>query len=164
MSDGGPVVVNSGPLIALSGVGHLDLLRQLHGSILVPRAVFREVSVLGEGRPGAVELVSAPWIQSVDVEPPPEGLLAEELGEGEAEVITLGVRVHADLILIDDRKARRIAEIAYGLRVRGTAGTLVVARRRGLLPAVRPVLEAMRTRGYYLSSRLLERACREVGE
>jgi hypothetical protein len=88
----------------------------------------------------------------------------EELGDGEAEAITLAVRREAKLLLMDDRRARRVAELAYRLRVKGVAGVLVVAKRRGFITAVRPLLEAMRGRGYYLSQRLIERACREAGE
>ncbi|HEV8714800.1 MAG TPA: DUF3368 domain-containing protein [Candidatus Binatia bacterium] len=88
----------------------------------------------------------------------------EELGDGEAEAITLAVRRKAKLLLMDDRRARRVAELAYGLRVKGVAGVLVAAKRRGLITTVRPLLEAMRAHGYYLSQRLIESACREVGE
>jgi predicted nucleic acid-binding protein len=98
------------------------------------------------------------------VAPPPDALLAEELGPGEAEAIALSVRRHADLLLIDERKGRRIATLAYKLRVKGTAGVLVLAKRRGLVPAVRPLLETMRTGGYYLAESLIDLAAREVGE
>lgn len=52
----------------------------------------------------------------------------------------------------------------YGLAVRGTVGILVEARRRGLLPMIRPLLESMARKGYFLSARLIETACREAGE
>src|SRR5690606_8799598 len=51
-------------------------------------------------------------------DPPPDALLAEELGPGEAEAIALGVRRRADLLLIDERKGRRIATLAYNLHVK----------------------------------------------
>ena len=164
MSESGPVVSNSGPLIALATVGQLDVLGSLYGSVLIPGAVFREVTEAGGGRPGALEVASATWIERVDVDPPPDRLLAEELGAGEAEAITLAMRRGARLLLLDDRRARRIAEVAYSLRVKGVAGLLVAAKRRGLITAVRPLLEAMRVHGYYLSQRLIDRACREAGE
>lgn len=164
MSESGPVVTNSGPLIALASVGQLGVLSVLYTSILVPEAVWREVTEAGVGRPGARELGATSWTTRVTIEPPPDRLLIEELGDGEAEAITLAVRREAKLLLMDDRRARRVAELAYGLRVKGVAGVLVAAKRRGLITAVRPLLEAMRTHGYYLSQRLIERACREAGE
>lgn len=164
MSEGGPVVTNSGPIIALAVVGQLNVLGALYDSVLVPGAVWGEVTEAGAGRPGAHELASATWVERVDIDPPPDRLLTEELGAGEAEAITLAVRRGARLLLLDDRRARRIAEIAYGLRVKGAAGVLVAAKRRGLIAAVRPLLEAMRIHGYHLSQRLIDSACREVGE
>ncbi|HEY4591712.1 MAG TPA: DUF3368 domain-containing protein, partial [Thermoanaerobaculia bacterium] len=61
-------------------------------------------------------------------------------------------------------RARRIAEQAYGLRVKGSAGILVAAKQAGLLPAVQPLLEGMRAQGYRLSQRLIDRAVLEAGE
>jgi predicted nucleic acid-binding protein len=79
-------------------------------------------------------------------------------------VIASAHRLHAKLVLIDERRARRIAEQAYGLRVKGSAGILVFAKRAGLIPAVRPLLEGMCAQGYHLSRRLIERAAEEAGE
>jgi len=67
-------------------------------------------------------------------------------------------------LLLDERQARRIAEIVYGLSIRGTVGTLVLAKKRGLVPAVRPLLEQARAGGYFLSTALIESACAAVGE
>ena len=67
------------PLIALATVGQLDMLGSLYGSVLIPGAVFREVTEAGGGRSGALEVASATWIERVDVDPPPDRLLATEL-------------------------------------------------------------------------------------
>ena len=163
MPESGVVVANSGPIIALAVIGQLELLGKLYDRVVVPDAVFREVS--GDpGRPGAAELTAATWVDRIVLDVPPDPLLAEELGAGEAEAITLAARRHARLLLMDDRRARRVAEAAYGLRVRGVAALVVAAKRQGFVGAVRPLLEAMRTRGYFLSDRVLTRACREAGE
>lgn len=61
MSEDGPVVTNSGPLIALASVGQLDLLQSLYTIVLVPDAVWREVTEAGAGRPGARELLATSW-------------------------------------------------------------------------------------------------------
>lgn len=164
MRDAGPVVASSGPIVALSVVGRLDLLPALFRSVLVPAAVFREVVGAGLGRPGASELRRASWARVVEVDPAPDRLLFDELGPGEAETITLAARSRARLLLVDDRRARRVAEAAHGLRVKGVAGLLLEGRRRGILPAVRPLLEPMVAGGYRLSQRLIDRLCAESGE
>jgi predicted nucleic acid-binding protein len=160
----GPIVCNSGPLIALAMVGRLDLLQHLYQRVLIPHAVLQEVTGAGSGRVGASEIAAAAWLERIPSGPPPEPLLAQELGPGEAEVIASAYRLHAGLVLIDERRARRIAEQAYGLRVKGSAGILVSAKRAKLIPAVRPLLESMCARGYYLSPRLIDRAVEEAAE
>lgn len=84
------------------------------------------------------------------------------LGEGEQEAIALAVQLHA-LLVIDDYAARQVAR-SLGLAVTGTAGVLIEAKARGILPAVLPVLEAMRSNGYWLSDALLAAAARLAGE
>lgn len=160
----GPVISNTGPLIALATIGQLDLLLKLYGRVLIPQAVIHEVTVAGAGRVGAAELAAAEWLEGMPAEVSPEPLLAKELGPGEAEVISAAYRLKAQLVLIDERRARRIAEQAYGLRVKGTAGILVAAKRKGLIPEVGPLLESLVERGYYLSRRLIDRAIEEAGE
>ena len=160
----GPIVCNTGPLIALTMVGHLDLLAKLYRRVLVPEAVFREINVPGAERIGSAEVASAAWLEHVRGDLPVEPLLAKELGPGESEVIAAAHHLGARLVLIDERRARRIAEQAYGLRVKGSAGILVAAKRAGIIQAIHPLLEHMRARGYHLSQRLIDRALLEAGE
>lgn len=160
----GPVVCNAGPLIALAGVAQLSLLRALYSRILVPEPVIEEIVRSGAGRAGAIEIGSADWLEVVAPPVAADALLAAELGAGESAVIRVAARLRAPLVLIDERRARRIATQVYGLRVRGSAGVLVEAKRAGLVPMIRPLLEAMVQQGYFLSSRLVETACDAAGE
>lgn len=156
----GPVVCDTGPLIALSPIDHLE---RLFSRVLVPRAVLAEVAAGGVERPGYRAILDANWIEPAEgVVPDP--LLAAELGAGEAAVIATAYKTGARLALLDDRKARRIAIAAYKLRVKGSAGILVTAKRKGLIPAVRPLLDTLIARGYYLSQRLVDEATTQVGE
>lgn len=157
-------VSNSGPLIALAGVGRLDLFKLVYGSLVVPPAVCQEVAETGGERVGARFLTDAPWIKRTALVHPADPFLVAELGAGEAEAIAMAVQRPGSLVLLDERKARRIAEIAYGLRVRGTLGTLVEAKMMGVLAEVRPLLVAMQRNGYYLADELVNRVCRAVGE
>lgn len=160
----GPVISNAGPLIALSVAGCLGLLRRLYDRVLVPEAVMKEVVGSGWERKGAREVATSPWLERIRAEKSLDPLLATELGAGEAEVIAAGYLLNARFVLLDERRARRIAEQAYHLRVKGSAGILVAAKRAGLVPRIRPLLESMIGQGYFLSGRLLERALQEAGE
>ncbi|MDR1279961.1 MAG: DUF3368 domain-containing protein [Opitutaceae bacterium] len=94
----------------------------------------------------------------------PDAWLPMILDPGEASTIALALRQKPDALLIDERKGRRIEETVYRLPVIGTGGVLLRAKTRGLIPSVKPLLEAMRRQGYYLSASLADRILRSAGE
>ena len=157
------IVADSGPLIAFALLRQLDLLRTLYKSVLVPPAVWAEVTDNSE-RPGAVEVREADWLERVPPVRIADALLLAELGLGEAEAIYLSIERGGAELLVDERKARRIARVVYNLPVRGTIGTLAAAKRAGLIPAVRPLLVDLVGRGYFISPTLVESACAALGE
>ena len=157
-------VVNSGPLVALSIIGQLDLLPALYAECWMPQTVFNEVAVAGVGKPGAKSLQASDWQARVRVAPIPDPLLVMELDVGEAEVISLARQLSPCMAIIDERRGRRIAQQVYGLPVKGTAGILVEARRLGLISAVRPLLLELRAAGYFIADSVIAAACQAVGE
>ena len=107
-------------------------------------------------------LEHAPWLERVGA--PVQGdTLSMVLGRGEAEAIALARQYPESLLLIDDRQARRAAS-ALGLRATGSSGVLVRGKAETLIEAVKPLLLAMRQNGYYLSDRVIQRACHMAGE
>jgi len=82
-------VINSGPLVALSLAGRLDLLPLLFQEFWIPEAVYHEVAVAGLGRPGADALADARYTAHVRPASEPDPLLIAELDAGEAAVIAL---------------------------------------------------------------------------
>jgi len=158
-------VINSGPLIALSLAGRLDLLSALFHEFWIPETVYREVTVAGIGRPGS-DLLSAPqWVTHVCSSPEPDPLLVAELDAGEAAVIALARTRAPCLAVIDERRGRQVARNVYGLPVKGTAGLLVEAGRRGILDKdLRSTLLDLKRAGYYLSDAIIEGACKAVQE
>jgi predicted nucleic acid-binding protein len=157
-------VVNAGPLVELSLLDQLDLLPALYAECWVPQTVFNEVAVAGLGKPGAKSLQSSDWLARVRVSPIPDPLLVMELDAGEAEVISLARQLSPSTAVIDERRGRRIAQQVYGLTVKGTAGILVEAKRRGLISGVRPNLLALRAEGYFIAESVIVAACLAAGE
>jgi predicted nucleic acid-binding protein len=157
-------VVNAGPLIALSLLDSLDFLPTLFAECWVPRTVYNEVSVADIDKPGGRALLGADWQARIMVSPVPDPLLVMELDDGEAEVICLARHLSPCMAIIDERRGRRIARHVYGLPVKGTAGILVAAKRRGLISVVRPLLQRLRLSGYYLADNVISAACLAVGE
>lgn len=84
-------------------------------------------------------------------------------GPGESEALALALEVHADLILIDDKAARRLASSLH-LPVLGVLGLLLKAKDAALIPAVRPRLDALRKLPFHISPWLHEAVLRDAGE
>jgi uncharacterized protein len=159
------VVADAGPLIYLSEVGLLHVLRDLYGGVLIPRAVYDEVVVHGHGQAGAAEVASSSWLQVSDRHLASSlrlGLLTE-LDAGEAAAITLAVEEHADLIVLDERKGRKVAK-RLGLPVRGPLGVLVEAKKRGYVALVRPILDQLTAADFRVSDAVKDEILRSAGE
>ena len=156
------VVSNSSVIIALARICRLDLLEKLFGKIIVPKAVWREVTV--GGKPGHEKVLRAGFIRVEEVHDRRLTMLLKELvDDGEAEAITLALEVDANVLLVDDRDARSMAK-KLGLQVMGTLGVLALAKHRGLIPEVKPIVEELIESGFWISKRILEEFLRELGE
>jgi predicted nucleic acid-binding protein len=154
------VVSNTGPLIALASIGQFDLLRRLFGKILFPPAVRAEV----QDETSVAALTAADWI----VVQPAQDLLAvqllrEELDAGESEAIILARELDAELVLIDERAARRKAR-GIGLQTVGTLGVLLMAKDKGLVAGLKPLLDDLRRAGFRMSDDLYRQVHGSAGE
>ena len=159
-------VADSSVLIALSSIGQLSILkRRFVGGVLIHDAVWHEVVEVGGERPGAVEVQESVWIQRRSVKDRDYvSLLCVELDAGESEAIVLARQEQADVVLLDEKEARRVAR-RLGIHVLGTVGLLIWARRHGLIPSLREQLRALREEGgFRLSWELCLAALRRVGE
>ena len=151
-----PVVADSSALIALQRIGRLELLHGLFGEIAVPPAVAREVER------GGLEL--PPWVQVRSLqETPARGLPSRKLGEGEREAIDLAFELGGAQVILDDLSARSVGR-ERGLEVVGTAAVLYLAKRRGLIEAVRPSLDALLADGFRLSPAVYSAILEAAGE
>lgn len=107
------VVTNSTPLIALSKINRLELLREVYRSIYIPEEVYTEVVVNGIGKPGTEEIASANWIICQPVTDKDQVLILHNqtlIDLGECGAIVLAQEIRAERIIIDDRVARQVAE------------------------------------------------------
>ena len=159
------VVSNASPLINLSRVGLLKLVPALYGAMLMPRAVWDEIVVEGAGQPGADEIKAALWIETRTVANVQlVQVLRHSLDAGESEAIALALEVKADLLLMDERLGREMAQ-HLGLDYTGLIGMLVEAKRRGLLQAIKPCLDALRNlAGFRISDALYTRVLEDEQE
>ena len=153
------VVVDTSPLINLAGIGLLDLLPRLYASVLVPVQVATEYHVrISPSEPKLATVVGLHIVDPVQIDP-----LLPALGQGEAAVLSLGIANGIQLVLLDEKKARRVA-LGVGLQPIGTLAVLLRAKNRGLIPALAPLLAIMEAQGRRFSDSLLQQALRDAGE
>lgn len=161
------VVSNSGPLIHLSWIDYLNLLPALFAEVLVPPAVHREVMCADPNVPGVTALraaFAAGWLRVRAVgHAAAVARLAEALDAGEAEALALAIEARADLLLVDERRGRLHAQ-REGMPITGTIGVLRLARERGLLPSVTPLLRQLRGQGFRVSDELVRQITSEESD
>jgi predicted nucleic acid-binding protein len=143
------VVVNTTPIIALVLIDQLNLLHKLYGRVVIPSAVQAEVSAGGAAGIGVRELREATWIEVMSLQDPSRANLMADLDRGEAEVIALAQEQSADLVVVDERLARRHAK-RLGMRLTGTCGIVLKAKQLGIVEAVAPLIDQLRQSGIRL--------------
>lgn len=151
------VLSDSGPLIALSKINHLDILRKFFGKIIIPQAVWTEVVEKGRGRPGSKEVQEANWIEVKEVKNI-IGIeaLKHEIGTGESETLVLAKELNADIVLIDDRIAREIAR-SMDMNVAGTLSIIYEAiNNKFINENFKEIIKLMRKNNIWISDELFD--------
>jgi predicted nucleic acid-binding protein len=157
------LILDASALIVLARIGSLQLLRELADQIVIPDAVYEESVRQGQGKPGSSDIAHADWIvRQPALDQSAVMRLRRTLGQGEAEAIVLAQQIHA-VVVLDDAVARRMAK-QEGCQVVGLIGLLTEAKQRGLIPAVKPLLDAMRGAHFFIGNDLYATIMRQVGE
>ena len=154
------VVCNSGPSIILSKLGLLELLQKIFGEIHIPYQVVAELS---QSLYSPIQL-NKKWIIVHKLENDLDLLLKNNLDSGEAEVISLGLELKADKLIIDERKGRKIAETVFHFSVIGTCGILIIAKKYKYISDIKPYLLSMKDNGYYISDEIQNLTLRAANE
>ncbi len=158
------VVSNAGPLIALAKINQLAVLKEFFGSVVISSATWQEVVDKGQHKTGSQEISSLSWIKVQGVKDKTAVEVLElELDAGEAETILLGKELRADLVLLDESIARKIA-VLLDLKVKGTVGLLVLAKKNNLIKEIKPLLLELRSKGVWLSGEVIDEALRLAKE
>lgn len=155
------VVADAGPLIALARLELLELLPTLFQRVFVTPTVLMECEAKpdrGEGGVIRASLVAG----CLELLAPREALPIWGVDPGETSAIALALEKNAG-VLMDDKAGRNVAK-SLGVSVIGTAGVLILAKRRGRLVEVRSHLETLLASGYFLGANVVADALRIAGE
>jgi predicted nucleic acid-binding protein len=155
------VYADAGPLIALARIGRLDLLTLLPVPVRVTAEVWQEATGNPDW-PGAAALLDAAHQGMLLVVHEGDAAHFPDLDVGEATTLSAAAAACA-AILIDDIRARATLR-RPSRQFTGTVGLILLARRAGMTPAVRPLLDDLRRETFRISRRLYEEALRAAGE
>lgn len=148
-------------------MGYLSLLQQLYGRVLIPAAVMNELRRGGEDDPRITAVLSLDWIEvrQANNYQLVESLQTDRnLDRGESEAIAIGLELGAEELLIDERLGRREA-VRLGLSITGLLGILLVAKRRGFVTAIRPIVDNLIAEANFrVSDRLYAEVLAAAGE
>ena len=152
---GGPVVSDASPLIAFAQIDQLDILARLFTEVLIPPTVAKEI---------APSVVRPAWlVEREPTRPLAPRVVAAALDPGETEAIGLALELGARFVLLDDRRGRHVAT-GLGLPVTGALGVLRLAKRRGVVVAIRPHVEQLAAVEFRMSPSLQAHVLADAGE
>lgn len=159
------IVSDTSPIHNLAAIHQLDLLQQLYETVIIPEAVYQELTSPEVPVAGGTEVQTLDWIQTRSVKNlAVVEALGNELDRGEAEAIALALELEADLVLIDEHRGRMVAQ-RLDLHHTGIIGLLVEAKSNGLILEVKPLLDALINQaGFWISRSLYDRVLEMVDE
>jgi uncharacterized protein len=159
------VVADTSVVVNLTCIGHADLLQRLYQEVWIPQKVAEEFNWQTSVNPRFRDLQLPPWLRIRDPLAIPERIRSNRLlDDGERAALALAVEIHADAILIDEENGREVAE-ELGLHRVGILGILLRAKNQRLIPALKPVLDALkRDANFWVSRSLREKILKRAGE
>lgn len=155
------LVADSSSLIALSIAESLTLLELLYGEIKIPRAVYIEVT--SKNKPHSIVLRE--YLKNKIVYFGSDDIFINDhsLGAGELEAMMLYKHLKADLFLVDDRRARRIAGL-NNINTIGSLGVLFEAKQKNIIENIRPAILKIYNSDIYISPDLCNYVLQKTGE
>jgi predicted nucleic acid-binding protein len=149
-------ITNTSPMLYLYRIGVLEWLPLLCDDIWIPQAVVDELQQ-GQTKGYDVPTPGAyAWLQVVEPRVVPSQWLSLDLGPGELAVLSIALEHPQRVVLLDDSRARRLAQAA-GLTVWGTLRVLLEAKSQGLTEQIAPHVDQLRQVGMWMSEAIRQR-------
>lgn len=147
------IISDTSCFIILSNIKELDILQKIYGQVMTTIEIATE---FGEHLPDwvVIQQVNNKYSQQ---------LLEMQIDKGESSAIALALEIPDSTIILDDNKARKIAN-QLGLNITGTIGVIVKAKLNGIIPSIKPILSKIRLTDFRLTIELELLALKEAGE
>ena len=147
------IISDTSCFIVLEKINELSLLYKIYGQIITTKEVASEY---GQSLPD--------WIIIKETSDKyRKQILGFQLDKGEASVIELAIETPGSTIILDDLKARTIAQ-KLGIEITGTIGIIVKAKLIGVIPSIKPYLDKIRKNGFHLTDEIEKQALLIAGE
>lgn len=147
------IIADTSCFIVLSKIGELDLLQKVYGQVTTTIEIVVE---FGEILPE--------WVTIEAVADKQKQLILElQIDKGEASAIALALETEGSTVILDDYKARKIAE-QLNVHYTGTLGVIIKAKKQGVIPSIKPIVEKIKTTDFRLSPELEQIALEIAGE
>jgi predicted nucleic acid-binding protein len=159
------LVFNASPVIVLAKAGLLKKVFGMASRVIIPQPVADEIARGGDPSDPAALWLNRPESSSCIVNAPPTSgfVAAWDLGAGESSVISLAETIPESTAVLDDLAARRCAE-ALQLKLVGTLGLLLVAKKMEVIDSIRDSLAAIVDAGLFISPKHLADILKRAGE
>lgn len=156
------VISDTTPVISLIKISRLDLLEKLFGEVLVPETVLRELTTNTAFKKEAEIVQSSSFIKTSSIQNRKSLEIlraASGLDDGESEAIILADELQSDVLIIDERRGRKVAQ-NLGITITGTVGILVQAHSENMISEeeVKICFEHLKDSGIRLSDSLIQDA------
>ena len=156
------VISDTTPIISLIKIHRLDLLEKLFGEVLMPDAVFRELTTNESFSSEAEEVKKSAFLKISPVQNRQSIAILQAisgLDDGESEAIVLADEKKSDALIMDERRGRMVAQ-KLGIMITGTVGVLVQANNEGMITKdeAKSCFEFLRRSNIRLSERLVQEA------
>lgn len=147
------IISDTSCFIILTNIGELELLHKLYGQIVTTLDIATEY---GELLPKWVEILSVADMSK-------QQLLELQIDKGESSAIALALETPHSTIILDDHKARKIAN-QLGLAYTGTIGVIVKAKLKGIIPSIKPIIEKIKRTNFRISVEIEIQALKQANE
>jgi hypothetical protein len=155
------VVSNATPIITLSSIGKIDILKHFFDKVYIPQAVYDEIK---SKRAYGYQEIEDDFFEVITIEDSfAQDILLNDLDLGEAQTIVLAKELNADIVLIDETIGYNIAR-SQKLNVKRTLSFLIVAKEKGLITEIKPLLDEMIDKGRWISRRVYRDVLKICGE